>query len=135
MKRILCVNSVALFCVAALSFLIPAPARAAQFSGDYLLRLCLTDRNGKDIVPGGSTACQAYIAGILDYHNLQKSLGTAPGTVNFCVPDNADLSTLQKMVTIYLIKNRQHADFTAAPAVALALYQYYPCKEKGKKVK
>lgn len=125
----------ALFCAIAIFLTTATPARAAQFSGDYLLRLCLTGQDGKDIVPGGSTACQSYIAGILDYHNLQKSLGTAPGTVNFCVPDNADLATLQKMVTIYLIKNRQHADFTAAPAVALALYQYYPCKGKGKKVK
>lgn len=122
-----------LFCAIAVFCVAPLPARAAQFSGDYLLRLCLTGQDGKDIVPGGSTACQSYIAGILDYHNLQKSLGTAPGTVNFCVPDNADLSTLQKMVTIYLIKNRQHADFTAAPAVALALYQYYPCTGKKKK--
>lgn len=106
---------------------------AAQFSGDYLLRLCLSDRNGKELVPGGHVACQSYISGILDYHNLQKSLGTAPPTVNFCVPDDVDLGLLQKVVTLYLIRNKQHAGFTAAPAVALALYQFYPCK--GKKVK
>lgn len=133
MKRFLYAFFVALCLVAGSGGIWGAPAHAAQFSGDYLLRLCLTDKNGKEVVPGGSTACQGYIAGILDYHNLQKSLGTAPETVNFCVPDDVDMSLLQKMVTLYLIKNRQHASFTAAPAVALALYQYYPCK--GKKVK
>lgn len=113
--------------------LVPASAPAAEFSGDYLLRLCLSDSSGKELVPGGHTACQSYIAGILDYHNLQRSLGTAPPTVNFCVPQSVELSLLQKVVALYLIKNRQHGGFTAAPAVALALYQHYPCK--GKKVK
>lgn len=110
-----------------------APAQAAQFSGDYLLRLCLSDTKGKEIVPGGHIACQSYISGIVDYHNLQKSLGTAPPTVNFCIPDAADLGLLQKAVALYLLKNREHAGFTAAPAVALALYKYYPCKGKGVK--
>lgn len=106
------------------------PARAAQFSGSYLLHICGVDENGKERVAGGHIACQAYIAGILDYHNLISSLGASP-SVDFCVPDTVDLKTLQAQVYSYVYRHqRQHNVFTAAPAVALALYQFYPCKKK-----
>lgn len=114
----------------ALSCLFPANTMAAQFSGSYLLHICGVDKNGKELAPGGHIACQAYIAGILDYHNLQRSLGTAP-TVDYCVPDEVNLKTLQSQVYSYVYRNqKQHNVFTAAPAVALALYTFYPCKKK-----
>lgn len=108
----------------------PKQAQAAQFSGAYLLHVCGVNQHGLELVPGGHIACQAYIAGVLDYHNLMRSLGTAPG-VDYCVPQKTSMEELQKVVYVYIYKNRkQHGAFTAAPAVALALYNAYPCKKK-----
>ena len=105
-------------------------AQAARFSGEYLLHVCGSDKNGKELVAGGHIACQAYIAGVLDYHTLITSLGTSP-SVEFCVPETIDMNTLQKNIESYVYKNRsQHVGFVAAPGVALALYSFYPCKGK-----
>jgi hypothetical protein len=111
----------------------PGKAWAARFSGEYLLHVCGNDKEGKELVPGGHIACQAYIAGVLDYHNLIRSLGTSP-SVDFCIPETVDMNTLQKNVVSYLLKNRQqHAKFVAAPAVAMAMLAYYPCGGGRKK--
>ena len=78
-------------------------------------------------VAGGHTACQAYIAGVVDYHNLIRSLGTAP-SVDFCIPEGLDVPDLQNTVLGYFMRNFQnHDQFNAAPGVALALYEAYPC--------
>ena len=92
------------------------------------MQLCASDRKGKETVKGGHTACQAYIAGIIDYHKLMKSLGTAP-TIDFCVPNTESMRRLQNIVYVYLLKNAHHAEFIAAPSVTLALYEYYPCRK------
>lgn len=102
---------------------------AGFFSGSYLRELCQRNAKGKETVKGGHTACQSYIAGIIDYHMLMKSLGTAP-TIDFCVPNTEKMSKLQDIVWVYLESNRQHSDFIAAPAVTLALYEYYPCRKR-----
>jgi hypothetical protein len=102
------------------------------FSGNYLMALCQSNAKGKETVKNGHAVCQSYIAGMIDYHKLMKSLGTAP-TIDFCVPNTTPPRRLQKIVYVYLAKNRQHGDFTAAPAVALALYEYYPCKPPVRK--
>ncbi len=102
---------------------------AAEFSGAYLLRLCNFGPDGKETVAGGHAACQSYIAGVIDYHNLIRSLGTAP-SVDFCVPDKTTLYDLQMAVVRYLTVNGQHDGFVAAPAVALALFDVYPCKKR-----
>ena len=100
---------------------------AARFSGEYLLQVCGVDEKGKELVDGGHIACQAYIAGVLDYHNLIRSLGTAP-SVDFCVPSDTGLTALQRRVTSYIFKNRgEHESFIASPGVALALFAHYPC--------
>ena len=107
---------------------LPLKSYAAQFTGEYLLYVCASDKNGKELVDGGHMTCQSYIAGVLDYNTLIQSLGTAP-SVDFCVPKNVALSTLQKQVYAYIFKYRaQHSRFIAAPAVALALHSRYPCK-------
>lgn len=80
------------------------------------------------MVKGGHTACQAYIAGIVDYHNLLRSLGTAP-SVDLCVPNTVKLSDLQDIVWAYLKENAHHEAFIAAPAVSLALFQFFPCRK------
>ncbi|HRC27617.1 MAG TPA: Rap1a/Tai family immunity protein [Alphaproteobacteria bacterium] len=109
------------------------PAHAREFSADYLLQMCSSTRSGAEMVPGGHIACQSYLAGVIDYHVLLRSLGTAP-SVDFCIPPDIELDTIQKVVTLYLMRNRQHDSFVAAPAVALALYQTWPCRvQSGRK--
>jgi hypothetical protein len=98
----------------------------ALFSAAYLLQICERDAGGTETVPGGSAACQSYISGIIDYHNLLRSLGTAP-SIDICVPADVKLNDLQTIVFRYLQKNAQHDAFVAAPAVVLALFEYYPC--------
>ena len=104
------------------------PVQAAQFSGQYLISMCASDDKGKEITPGGHIACQAYIAGVMDYHTLLKSLGVAP-SIDFCVPDNMPIASVQNKVQSYVLRNsKQHSSFIAAPGVALGLYNAYPCK-------
>lgn len=104
------------------------PSQAARFSGGYLLSVCASDAQGREITPGGHIACQAYIAGVLDYHTLIKSLGAAPG-VDFCVPADVQMNQIQRTVQSYVLRNRsQHNGFIAAPGVALGLYNAFPCK-------
>ncbi len=106
-----------------------AEKTGALISGAYLLELCKRDANGKETVAGGHATCQAYIAGLIDYHNLLRSLGTSPN-IDLCVPQTAKLNDLQDIVWQYLDKNAYHDSFIAAPAVSLALFQVFPCKKK-----
>jgi len=76
-------------------------------------------------------SCQNYIAGIVDYHNLLKSLG-APPSVDFCVPGNVPMSQIKQVVLIYMTAHTEHQDFIASPGVVMALYNAYPCA-RGKK--
>jgi len=98
-------------------------------SGAYLMKLCEMDGAGAEKIQGAHTACQSYIAGIIDYHKLLKSLG-APPSIDLCVPNTTKLFDLQKIVWVYLEKSAHHDAFNAAPAVSLALYEYYPCAKK-----
>lgn len=103
--------------------------KAAQFSGSYLLQLCAVDEDGNELLPRGHVACQAYIAGVVDYHNFIKSLGEQPPNVDFCIPENEGIGMLQKVVFRYLqLHYAQHSGFTAIPAVSLALHERYPCR-------
>lgn len=114
-----------------------SPARAQPedgplFSGAYLLSLCKKTGDGGEKVARGHTACQAYIAGVIDYHDLLRSLGTSP-SVDMCVPNTVKMNDVQNIILRYLEKNAQHDPFTAAPAVALALFEAYPCPAKKRK--
>ncbi len=114
-----------------LCFLACLPSsQAARFTGDYLLGMCSSDKKGKEITKGGHLACQAYIAGVIDYHNLIRSMDVAP-SVDFCVPEEESMGRVQKKILQYLRQNKsQHGPFIATPAVALGLFLYYPCKKK-----
>ena len=117
------------FCVIALGLLcglVPVRARAAHFSGAYLLQLCGVDAQGHELVRGGHTACEAYIDGVLDYHSVLQSMHIAP-SVDICVPREATSAQLHAIVLAYLTKNPINDAFIAAPAVTMALYQVYPC--------
>lgn len=104
-----------------------SPSYAARFSGAYLLQLCDMDKNGKELVKGGHTACQAYISGVIDYHLMLQSMKMAP-KLDICIPDKVESSRLHAIVLKYLKKNVEHDGFVAAPAVTMALYETYPCK-------
>ena len=99
----------------------------ALISGAYLYEVCKRDEEGKEVVSGGHIACQSYISGLIDYHNLLRSLGTAP-SIDFCVPNTVDKAKLQDIVRTYLKENDHHGPFIAAPAVSLALFESYPCE-------
>lgn len=113
------------------AFSLPVQAEKANalISAGYLHEICKRDDNGGETVENGHATCQAYIAGIVDYHNLLQSLGTSPN-VDVCIPAGAKLKDLQDIVWRYLDRNAQHDTFIAAPAVTLALFQKYPCSKK-----
>ena len=112
------------------AFLYTPSAQAARFTGDYLLNMCSSDAKGKEITKGGHLACQAYIAGVMDYHNLIRSMDVAP-SVDFCVPEGESMGTVQNKIVKYLRHNKnQHGPFIATPAVALGLFIAYPCGKK-----
>lgn len=103
-------------------------AFAAHFSGEYLYKICAIDRNGDEIIAGGKIACQAYISGVIDYHNMLRSMDLT-SDMNFCVPESVTLNELHLKVLAYLSeRNKLHRKFVAAPAVTMALYSFYPCK-------
>lgn len=110
----------------------PGTADAARFSGAYLFKLCSMDDKGKEVVKGGHTACQAYIAGVIDYHDVLQSLELAP-KVDICLPRDISSGQLQAIVLQFLQRNKEHDGFTAAPAVTMALYDVYPCRAAKKK--
>lgn len=117
-----------LACLTLVCFLIfPASAQAARFSGSYLMQICDMDASGAEKVKGGHAACQSYISGVLDYHNLLQSLNLAP-KVDLCVPARVTLYQLHKVVLNYLRRNAEHDAFIAAPAVTMALYEVFPCE-------
>lgn len=99
------------------------PAQAvvgAMMTGKTLALLCTSKKQEDQI------GCQSYIAGVVDYHNLLRSLGTAP-TVNYCLPDALTMAQIRQIVTRYIMTRTEHQDFIASPAVAMALYNVYPC--------
>lgn len=118
-------------CFALALAVLPRGAEAARFSGAYLYKICSVDEKGKELVKGGHTACQAYIAGVIDYHSVLQSLKVAP-SVDICLPAKASLPDLHMIVLEYLRTHKEHDAFIAAPAVTMALYQAYPCKKKKK---
>jgi hypothetical protein len=95
----------------------------ALMTGGALLNLC---QSGK---AGDQFACQSYIAGVVDYHRLMRGLKTAPA-VDFCLPEKLPMADVKAIVSHYLMRYTEHRDFIAAPAVAMSLYQKYPCKRR-----
>lgn len=107
----------------------PFQANSAVFSGEYLLKVCSIDQRGEEIVKGGKIACQSYISGVIDYHNMLRSMDLT-SNMNFCIPDEITLNEIHSVVLSYLVRNKKlHRNFVAAPAVAMALFSKYPCKK------
>jgi hypothetical protein len=125
MKKALCLAAA---CLAVWFY--SRPAAAAYVTGDDLAKTC---RGGE---AAAIFSCLNYIAGVIDYHVMMQSLGTTP-TIDFCLPDGLPLEKAAVAVVIYLKKAPQHDSFIAAPTVAMALHQKYPCApiRSGKKKK
>lgn len=106
----------------------PAQAqKGPQFSAAYMREICKSDSNGKETVQGGHTACQAYIAGVLDYNGTLKALGTEP-SLSICFPREVPITDMQKIVLRYIERNPPVDAFAAAPTVIMALAEAFPCR-------
>ena len=106
-------------------------SEAARFSGAYMVRICGVNEKGQEVAPGAHAACQSYISGIIDYHNMLQSMKMAPD-INFCIPGKVTLNEIHLYVLQYLQRNPQHDSFVAAPAVLMGLYEKYPCGKRKK---
>lgn len=105
-------------------------AYAARFSGEYLIKVCMMDKSGDEIIPGGKIACQSYISGVIDYHNMLRLMDLTSSDMNFCIPETVTLNEIHLRVLSYMYKRAKlHRKFVAAPGVAMALFSLYPCRK------
>jgi hypothetical protein len=95
-------------------------SQATMMTGNALATMCSSE---KDV---DLFSCQSYIAGVIDYHLLIKGLGTAP-SVDFCIPAGVKMDDIRMVILEYFEGNNQHSTFVASPAVALALFDAFPC--------
>jgi hypothetical protein len=96
------------------------PAEAAYVTGEDLVVICDSEKS-QDIY-----SCLNYVAGVIDYHVMMQSLGTAP-TTDFCLPEDLPLEQAAVSVLMYLKRHPEHYSFIAAPAVVMALHEAHPC--------
>lgn len=111
------------------ALLLPGSVKAANFSGEYFLKVCMIDRKGRELVKGGKIACQSYISGVIDYHNTMSALDL-PMEFKFCIPEEETLNDIHSKILVYF-RGREalHRKFVAAPGVAMALLNIYPCRK------
>ncbi len=123
-------NGKTIIILAAALWMFQAKPAAAQFlTGADLLALCTSSESRKVY------SCMNYVAGVIDYHVVMQSLGTAP-TKDYCLPENLPLEAATVTVMTYLKKSPMHQAFIAAPAITMALSEKYPCvKQQPKKKK
>lgn len=110
-------------------FLMMMPAFAVAQTNSYvrgvdLLSVCRVERKSTEF-------CQSYVAGIIDYHNMLRTLKSEPA-VQFCIPERFTLQQVTEIVLKDLANSPQHDHFTAAPAVTLALFKAFPCKRRNR---
>ena len=118
---------VVFLCLFGFIVFIPAKANAARFSGEYLIKVCSMNKYGEEIVKGGKIACQSYISGVIDYHNMLRSMDLT-SDMNFCIPQDVSLNEIHARVLAYMYdRAKLHRKFVAAPGVAMALFSIYPC--------
>ena len=89
-------------------------------TGSDLVSLCQS-KNSED-----NTRCIGYIEGVIDYHILIRSLGTAP-TVDFCIPQNTAMKDVVVKVVDYLHQYDLNDPYLATPGISLALFDAFPC--------
>lgn len=99
----------------------PKAAAPQYLSTSDLAYLCIGEKKEQ------MSACINYIAGVIDYHTLMMSFGTAP-TIDFCIPESISKEKAAVVVMAYLKTSNQHDAFTAAATIPLALNKAFPCK-------
>ncbi len=116
-------------CAAVLGVLLmgsPRPAAAMYVSGADLVTNCLSDKK-HDVY-----ACVHYVAGVIDYHTVMQSVGTAP-SLPFCIPPTVSVTEAAFTVLTFLRAQPMHQGFVAAMAVPIALNKAYPCPKPAPK--
>ena len=106
----------------------PKPAAAQYVMTKDLARDCLSDKRER------MAGCIYYITGVIDYHFLMQSFGTAP-TIDFCLPESISKEQAAVIVMAYLRTSPQNDDFIAAATIPLALNKAFPCKAAEPKKK
>ncbi len=114
-------KALAVLCVVCGLLACPRPALAQYLSARDLAYSCLSDKKEQ------MSACINYIAGVIDYHTLMMSFGTAP-TIDFCLPESISKEKAAVIVMAYLRTSSQNDAFTAAAVVPLALNKAFPCR-------
>lgn len=109
-----------------LALSIATPSHAAITIG-ALTQLCGYDAQGRELAPSAHASCQSYMAGIIDYHDLFRSVGKTSPNIDFCLPQTVTYTDLQRVVLEYLQTHSNFADSPAASAVVIALNNNYPC--------
>lgn len=122
------VAAIALAVLVLLLALWSSPAPAQYVSTSELGQLCVSEKKEH------MSACINYVAGVIDYHQLMMSFGTAP-TIDFCLPESVTKEKAAALVLDYLRTQPQHDAFTAASTIPLALNKVYPCEPVKKKSK
>ena len=120
-----CIMAFSLCVVLALK---PFPAQSMYVSASELARACLSEKKEEVY------ACVFYIAGVIDYHTVMQSFGTAP-TIDFCLPESITKEKAAILVMAYLKNAPQHDAFIAAPSIPMALHHVFPCKKTAPKRK
>lgn len=101
-------------------------AGATYFIGAELIEKCRSER------PEDRQACFGYVAGVIDYHVVMQSLGTAP-TIDFCLPSDMPVTAAALTVIKYMAEAPQNGSFIASSAVVMALNKTFPCAKRAKK--
>lgn len=97
------------------------PAQAQFVATRELEAHCLSEKKEDE------AACVNYVAGVIDYHIMLQSLGTAP-TIDFCLPASITKEQAAAVVMAYLSTRPQHDAFIASAAIPLALNKAFPCR-------
>lgn len=118
------------FILASALCLSAVPAQAAITIGS-LTQLCGFDASGKEFAPGAHAGCQSYIAGIVDYHELFKTVGKTTANIDFCLPPTLTYTDIQRIVLEYLQSHSQFKESPAASAVVIALHNEFSCGGSG----
>ncbi len=115
-----------LFAGLILTTVVVMPSHAAITIG-ALTQLCGYDAQGRELAPSAHASCQSYMAGIIDYHDLFRSVGKTTPSIDFCLPQTITYTDLQRVVLEYLQSHSSFADSPAASAVVIALHNDFPC--------
>jgi hypothetical protein len=76
----------------------------------------------------GLSYCFGYILGVADMHNALNALLSSPKDNTYCLPDNASVSQLGKVVTKYGHDHPEELNQAALLLVNNAFTRAFPCK-------